>query len=142
MATGRPVLIRDGDSTPFWEGVDRHQLRIQQCLSCSQPVFYPRSICPHCFSDQLEWITTNGRGHIYSYTIVHRSYGPFAQETPYVVAIVELDRGVRMLTRITGSREGVTVGAPVRVTFEQVDEELTLPYFVVDAPVDSGEGSR
>lgn len=127
----------DGDSRMYWEGIAHGELRIQRCDACSRPVFYPRSICPHCFSDQLSWIAASGKGTIYAYTVVHQAFGAFAGDVPFVVAIVELEEGVRMMTRIIGSplhdesggHKRVTIGAPVRVTFESVGEDVTLPYF-------------
>src|SRR5579872_4229394 len=120
----------DGDSRLYWEGIARGELRIQRCDACSRPVFYPRSICPRCFSDQLSWIAASGKGTIYAYTVVHQAFGTFAGDVPFIVAIVELEEGVRMMTRIIGSpREQVTIGAPVRVTIESVAEDVTLPYF-------------
>lgn len=141
-----PVQIpidSDGDSRMYWEGIARGELRIQRCDACSHPVFYPRSICPHCFSDQLSWIAASGKGTIYAYTVVHQAFGAFAGDVPFVVAIVELEEGVRMMTRISGSpllhdksgghqsggHKRVTIGAPVHVTFESVAEDVTLPYF-------------
>lgn len=128
-----PVQIpidSDGDSRVYWEGIARGELRIQRCDACSRHVFYPRSICPHCFSDQLSWVTASGKGTIYTYTVVHQAFGSFAGDVPFTVAIVELEEGVRMMTRIIdGPRERVTIGAPVRVTFESVADDMTLPYF-------------
>jgi uncharacterized OB-fold protein len=137
-----PRPVPDGDSRPYWEGIARGELRIQRCEACGRHVFYPRSICPHCHADQLAWVTASGEGTIYSYTVVHQAFGPFAGEVPVVVALVELAEGVRMLTRIVGvdgSRvpSEITIGAPMRVTFEQVApadgsdgcEPLVLPYF-------------
>ncbi len=124
------MLQQDGDSRPYWEGLTQGELRIQRCATCSRGVFYPRSICPHCFSDQLTWIVASGKGTIYSYTVAHQAFGPFAAEVPFVVAIVELEEGVRMMTRIVDTpRERVKVGAPIQVTFETVGEQFTLPYF-------------
>ena len=120
----------DSDSQMYWEGLAQGELRIQRFDTCSRHVFYPRAICPHCFSDQLSWITTTGKGTIYSYTVVHQAYGPYADEVPFVIAIVELEEGVRMMTRIVGApREQVTIGAPVHVTFVTPGEGVTLPYF-------------
>jgi len=136
-----PRPAPDGDTRPYWEGVARGELRIQRCEACGQYVFYPRSICPHCHSDRLTWVTSSGQGTIYSYTVVHQAFGPFAGEPPFVVALVELAEGVRMLTRIVGADGSrvpieIAIGAPVRVTFEQVapagedgEEPLVLPYF-------------
>lgn len=130
MSEQIPMPLADGDSRVFWEGVAQHKLLIQRCDACQQYIFYPRSLCPHCFSDALSWVQAEGAGTIYSYTVVHQAYGPFAAQVPFVVALVELSEGVRMMTRITGSPpEAVRIGAPVRVVFEQVGEGLTLPYF-------------
>ena len=124
------MLQQDSDSRPYWEGLTQGELRIQRCAACSRAVFYPRSICPHCFSDQLTWVVASGKGTIYSYTVAHQAFGPFAAEVPFVVAIVELEEGVRMMTRLVETpRERVKVGAPVQVTFETVGEQFTLPYF-------------
>src|SRR4051812_20684268 len=124
------MLQQDSDSRPFWEGLARGELRIQRCTSCLQAVFYPRAICPHCFSEQLSWITATGNGTIYSYTVAHQAFGPFAEEAPFVVAVVELEEGVRMLTRIVDvPRARVIIGAAVCVTFTPAGDNLTLPYF-------------
>ncbi len=122
--------VPDGDSQPYWEGVAHGELRIQRCENCDQYVFYPRSICPHCGSDRLMWVRASGEGTIYSYTVVHQAFGPFAADVPFVVALVELEEGVRMMSRIVGApREKIACGVSVRVTFEHVGEDVTLPYF-------------
>src|SRR5258708_18120322 len=124
------MLQEDSDSRPNWEGLAQGELRIQRCNSCSKAVFYPRSICTHCHADQLSWIVASGKGTIYSYTVAHQAFGSFAADVPFVVAIVELEEGARMISRIVDApRERVKVGTVVRVTFEQVGEDLTLPYF-------------
>ena|ERR1700730_14264533 len=124
------MIQQDSDSRPYWEGLTQGELRIQRCSTCSKAVFYPRSICPHCFADQLSWIVASGKGTIYSYTVAHQAFGAFAADIPFVIAIVELEEGVRMMTRVINApRERVAVGAAVEVTFESVGEELTLPYF-------------
>ncbi len=130
MPTQIPPPLPDSDSREYWEGLKRGELRIQRCDDCTRYVFYPRILCPHCSSERLSWVTASGKGRIYSYTIVQQAYGPFAAEVPFVIALVTLEEGVRMMTRITdGVGEGVKVDAPVEVTFTAVDEEVTLPYF-------------
>ncbi len=124
------MLQQDSDSRPYWEGLAQGELRIQRCDACARAVFYPRALCPHCFSERLLWIVASGKGTIYSYTVAYQAFGPFATETPFVVAIVELEEGVRMMTRIVdASRERITVGATVQVTVASVGEDFTLPYF-------------
>src|SRR5260370_33596854 len=112
------ILEQDSDSRPYWEGMAQGELRSQCCNACSRAVFYPRAICPHCFSDQLSWIVATGRGTIYSYTVAHQAFGSWATDIPFVVSIVELEEGVRMMTRIIDApRERIAIGVAVRVTF-------------------------
>ena len=126
------MLRQDSDSRPYWEGLARGELRIQHCDTCGRNVFYPRSLCPHCHADTLSWIVASGKGTIYSYTVVHQAFGSFAEETPFVVAIVELEEGVRMMSNIIDApRERVAIGLPVQVIFEAAGEDLTLPYFLL-----------
>ena len=124
------LFVQDSDSRPYWEGLKQGELLIQRCDSCSQAVFYPRAICPHCHSDQLSWIVASGKGTIYSYTVAHQAFGPFAADVPFIVVLIELEEGARMLSRLLDApRERVTIGAAVQVVYEQVEEDLTLPYF-------------
>ena len=126
------LIQQDSDSRPYWEGIAQRELRIQQCNTCSKAVFYPRSICPHCHSDTLSWIVASGAGSIYSYTVAHQGFGAFAEDVPFVVAIIELEEGTRMMSRIVDTPyERIVVGAKVQVTFERVSEDFTLPYFLV-----------
>jgi uncharacterized OB-fold protein len=130
MSAQLPQLVIDSDSRPYWEGLAQSELRIQRCDACSRHVFYPRSICPHCSSEKLSWITATGKGTIYSYTVAHQAFGPYADEVPFVVAIVELAEGVRMMTRIVDTPpDQIHIGAAVHVTFVPISEEITLPYF-------------
>ncbi len=124
------MVQQDSDSRPYWEGLANGELRIQRCKTCAQAIFYPRAMCPHCHSDQLEWIVASGKGTIYTYTVAHQAFGPFAADVPFVVALVELEEGVRMMSRVVDApSERVTIGAAVSVTFESIGDELTLPYF-------------
>lgn len=128
------MLQQDSDSRPYWEGLAQGELRIQRCATCTRAVFYPRAHCPHCHSDQLSWIVASGKATLYSYTVVHQAFGAFAEEAPFVVAIVELEEGVRMMTRIIDApRERLSIGAPLQVTFVTAGEQLTLPYFRLSA---------
>ena len=121
----------DEESKPYWDGLKEEKLFIQYCGDCHQSIFYPRSICPHCFSEEISWLESTGTGKIYSFTIVHQAFGPFKDETPYIVGIVELDEGVRMMTRIFGEKEEIAIDKRVSVVFKKVESDLVLPYFEV-----------
>ena len=123
----RPYPEPDGETRPFWEGVAEGRLRLQRCAACGRHVFYPRSVCPHCMSVPLEWIDASGRGSIYSFTIVHRAPPGFGEEAPYVVALVELAEGPRLLTRLLDMKPGeAEVGMAVELA---IGGDPPLPYF-------------
>ncbi|HKZ79874.1 MAG TPA: Zn-ribbon domain-containing OB-fold protein [Pyrinomonadaceae bacterium] len=131
MDTQRPLPKPDQDSVAYWEAARRHELLLQQCSACNKFRFYPRCICPYCFSDKFEWRQAAGRGTVYSFTIIHRAPFPaFRDKVPYVLALIELTEGVRMMTNILECEPNmVEIGMPVEVTFEDVTEEVTLPQF-------------
>lgn len=125
----------DQESAPFWEGCKRQELLVQRCNSCQTFYFYPRAVCPSCWSTDVEWTRSAGKGQVYTYSVVRRATPPagpvFATKVPYVVAIVELDdTKTRMVTNIVGcDPNSVTIGMPVEVTFEDVGEGAMIPLF-------------
>ena len=116
---------------PFWDAAKERRLSIQRCASCNRYVFYPRPLCPYCGSAELTWTDVSGRGVVYSYTIARRAtMRAFAEEVPYVIAIVELTEGPHMTTHIVDCEpEAVTIGMPVEATFEDANDEVTLVKF-------------
>ncbi|HEY8812343.1 MAG TPA: Zn-ribbon domain-containing OB-fold protein [Candidatus Dormibacteraeota bacterium] len=123
----RPFPVPDRDTAPFWEGTRQGELRIQRCSACGRHVFYPRALCPHCMADSLEWIVATGKGIVYSFTEVHRTSDEFRAEVPFAVGLIELAEGVRMMARLDVAKP--VVGMAVRVVFNRVSEELSLPHF-------------
>lgn len=126
-----PRPDQDSDSEPFWTGLKKNKLFIQQCEHCGEYIFYPRLICPYCFSERVMWVKATGNGQIYSYTVVHRAFGAFKDQTPFIIGIVELDEGVRMMTRILGNQNQVKIGKSVSIFYKKIDSNLTLPYFQI-----------
>jgi len=116
-------------SEPYWEGARAHRLLFQRCRACGNAWHPPMPICPDCHSADLDWQPAAGGGHVYTYTVVHHPTHPsFEDEVPYVVAVVELDEGPRMVTNIKGCNVGeVRCGMRVRIVFEQVSDTVTLP---------------
>ena len=106
---------------------------MQHCQACNRWQFYPRPFCVHCESDDLQWRAVSGLGRIYTYTVNHRAPNPFMkQRLPYVVALVELDEGPRLMANIQGDGALETsIGRRVKVIFEAVSEELALPQFTL-----------
>ncbi len=127
----RPVPRVDEESRPFWEACARHELYIQQCRPCGTVFYYPRAFCPEDLSQDFEWLRCSGRGTVYTFTITRQNQSSgFRNKVPYVMAYVELEEGVRVLTNIVGcDPESVTIGMPVEVTFEDVTPEVSVPLF-------------
>jgi len=118
-------------SRPFWEAAKRHELQIQHCASCGPHIFYPRALCPECLSSDLQWVKVSDKGTVYSFTIAQAPTHPtFAEDVPYVIAIVELAEGPHVTTNITGCKpDEVRVGMPVVAAFDDVTPEITLVKF-------------
>ncbi|MEE8337352.1 MAG: Zn-ribbon domain-containing OB-fold protein [Dehalococcoidia bacterium] len=128
----KPLPAATPETQEFWDGLKREELRIQQCQDCNQHYFYPRSFCPHCHSRNVEWTTASGKGTVETFVINHRAFGPFAEETPYVIAVITLEEGPRMMTNLVNVEpdpEHVTVDMAVEIVYDAVTDEVTLPKF-------------
>ena len=116
-------------SQPYWDGCREGVLRLQQCLDCTRFQFYPRAICSHCHGERLEWQAASGRGVLASYTVVQRGISA-AYQAPYVLALIDLAEGPRMMSSVIGADpEVLWVGAPVELGFAEWSEEIDMPVF-------------
>jgi uncharacterized OB-fold protein len=127
----KPVPVPDQESQLFWLGCKKRELLIQRCRACDVYQYYPRALCMRCLGTDIEWVRVSGRGTIYSYTVTYQNASPgFSSEVPYVLALVDLDVGVRMMTNIVGAKlEELHIGAPVQVVFEDISPAIALPKF-------------
>jgi uncharacterized OB-fold protein/acyl dehydratase len=125
---GHPLAPVIGPDTRFfWDGAREGELRIQKCARCGRLRHPPGPMCPHCHAVEREHVVASGRGELHSYVVHHHPPVP-GRTPPYVVGLVELDEGVRIVGNVIGcSPEEVRIGMPVELTFERVDDELTLP---------------
>ena len=125
-----PEHAPEADSERWWDGVRSGELRYQSCLHCGTSVFYPRARCYRCFSDRLEWRTSSGRGTVYASTTVNRAPKAFASRAPYVVALVDLAEGFRMMSVIVECPpEEVCIGMAVDLVFQPDQDGRMLPCF-------------
>lgn len=127
----KPLPVIDGDSKPYWDAAREHRLSLPRCNDCGKFHFYPRNLCPYCKSQSLTWEDVSGEGTVYSYTVPRVPITPaYQDDVPYVVALVELAEGPRMMANIIDCEpEQVKIGAKVKVVFQDVTEEVTLPQF-------------
>jgi uncharacterized OB-fold protein len=134
MTEMRPLPLVDPDSAPFWEGIARRELLLPYCPACDAAFFYPRPHCPRCYGDDLAWCTYPGSGSIYTYTIVRSAPTPaFASYVPYVVALLDLDGGARMMGNVAvDAWDDLRIGATVTLDFSAADRDdgqFVLPLF-------------
>jgi uncharacterized OB-fold protein len=124
-ATLRPVVSLDTEF--FWEGTAAGELRIQRCGVCATLRNPPGPMCQNCGAEQTDYVLASGRGSVFSYVVHHHPRVP-GKTPPFVIALVELDEGVRMLGEMVDvDPAAVHIGMPVEVAFTKVDDELTLP---------------
>jgi uncharacterized protein len=128
---GKPVPRPAPESVPYWRAARQHRLELPRCNACGQFWFPPSQSCPHCLSADFAFAAVSGRGKVFSFVIFHRVYHPaFAKEVPYVVALVELVEGPRLLSNIVGvACDAVACDMPVKVVFDDLAADVSLPKF-------------
>lgn len=119
------------ETAEYWRQAALGTLALQRCRRCANVFHYPRSGCPQCGATELDWFAASGQGTLYSYVIVHAADPVYAVETPYAVAVVTLDEGPRLLTRIVDVEQtpaALQLDMPVQVRFERRGA-VALPVF-------------
>lgn len=121
----RPLVNRD--SAYFWDGTRHGELRLQRCNACGVLRHPPGPACPDCGALDRGHVVASGLGHLYSYVVHHHPPLP-GKELPLVIALVDLDEGVRMVGEVVDvDAEDVAIGMRLQVDFQRIDDELTLP---------------
>jgi uncharacterized OB-fold protein len=126
----RPLpLFPEPDTAPFWAATAEHRLTYQICRACGQVVFHPRRHCTCCTSGDLEWRDSAGAGTVYTFTVIRQHGHPFFRaRIPYVVGLIDLDEGFRMLAEIAADLQALQVNQRVTVTWED-HADLSVPIF-------------
>lgn len=127
----RPTPEVTPESEPYWAAASEGTLLIQECENCGLTYHYPRSLCPDCFSENVQWVEASGTGEVYSYSTARTISGWPEKATPLIVAYVELDEGPRIMTDIHAEPESVNIGTRVKVKFvDSEKEKVAIPVFV------------
>ena len=136
MSGPEPDEMGYGDalSRPYWAAAAEGRLLVQRCIACGAHQFYPRPFCLAC-QGEVEWVETSGRGEIHSLTINHLKVDP-ELDPPYYVALVRLEEGPILLTRIVDAggaplADGAAIGDPVGVAWHPREGAPPLPVFTV-----------
>ncbi len=132
MAIERPLPKITPLTAPFFEHTRKHQLAIQYCDQCGDAHFPPLPVCPKCLSAEQSWRPVSGDGQLESWVVFHQLYWSGMKEAlPYPVCLVALAEGPLFLSNLIGDLSAARIGAPLRVTFEKVSDEITLPQFAL-----------
>jgi len=126
----RPAPGADPETEPFWKAAHEGRLIVQRCTACGAHQLYPRWRCVRC-RGQLEWVDAGGGGTVYSFTVIRQNFSrSFRHLIPYVVALVDLDEGPRLMTNLVGVEPDVVrIGMRVGVRFERVSDDASIPLF-------------
>ena len=122
----KPLPVPDNDTKEFWEGCKRHELLIQRCENCRSYRYPPSPICPQCFSMNTEWERGSGKGEVYTFSVVRVPLAPeWEPDIPYVISVIQLDEGVRMVSNIVGCKpEDVKIGMKLNLVPVKVGERM------------------
>jgi hypothetical protein len=141
--TAFPVPVPDRDTQPFWDGCARGELFIQRCGVCGKWLWQPRPVCSSCQTPDPVWTKVSGDGRVASWTVMRPPTLPaYAEMVPFVVLLVELEQGVRLLgylvddagklLKTDGVAQGLAMGARVRLKFH-VQAGFHLPCWTTGA---------
>lgn len=115
------------ENQAYFDAAVQGILLIGQCDACGEPHFYPRALCPHCFSERTRWVPAKGNGTLYSFSTLQRG-----APAPYTIAYVTLDEGVSMMTNIVDCDVSkLTIGQRLRVVFKQAQGGANVPMFTL-----------
>jgi uncharacterized OB-fold protein len=125
----------DLETQPYWDAAKDGKLLIKRCGACGRHHFYPRPFCPHCWSDDVDWVEASGRATLYTWSVVHQNdLPPFPERVPYVAAIVDLEEGPRMMTNVVDcDADALEMGMSLAVDYRPISDDVTIPVFRVAA---------
>jgi uncharacterized OB-fold protein len=119
-----PAPSVNPENKPFFDAAGNGKLLLKFCNSCKRFHHYPRSLCPHCFSDKTEWREAKGTGTVYTYSVLK------AVQDPYCIAYVTLEEGVTVLSNIVDCDfDRLNVGMKVKAVFKPSEGGAPVPMF-------------
>ncbi|MFT3819129.1 MAG: OB-fold domain-containing protein [Rubrivivax sp.] len=128
------------DSAPYWEGLKRHVLQLQQCAHCAGFRFPPLPSCPQCGTLGGQWTETPLTGRLCTWSEIFHPLDPrLKDEVPFLLVLVDLDAGPRVSGRLVGAEaQALRIGLPVKARFDDLDDELTVLNFEPAAALKDG----
>lgn len=132
MALRVDLPVIEEDSAPFWRALhDDGVFQLVRCRRCAVVHHYPRPFCPACWSDDVEWVPASGRATLYTYSTVYlNDLPPFRDELPYTAAVVQLEEGPRVMTRLIDCEpEQLAVDMPLRLVVVPLTDDVSIALF-------------
>ena len=127
-------LHADPWTAPFWEATARHELVCARCVGCGVFRMPPTPFCHACRRQDISWDECEGRGTVYSYTVIrHAVIDELREHVPYIIALVDLTDapGVRLVVNLLGmDPDQATIGMAVDIVWDDVREGVTIPRVV------------
>jgi uncharacterized OB-fold protein len=125
-APNRPTT--DGDSESWWTAVQDRTLTVNACGACGRRTLYTRPFCPHCWSEDVRPIPACGRARLYTWSVVHQNAAPFDARVPYIVAMVDLEEGPRLMTTVDDCRpEDLHADMELVIAYREEDDGFVVP---------------
>ena len=132
MSYNKPLPRIDALTAPFWAAAKQGKLLLQHCPTCGDIRFPPGPVCPKCLAGNQDWIESSGKGVLESWIDMHRAYWDgFKSDLPYRVCLVSLEEGPVIVSNLIDRTENLRIGAPVKVVFDAVTDDVTLPKFTL-----------
>jgi uncharacterized protein len=121
----------EDETRPFWDAAKAGQLMIAKCGGCGKVHYYPRPMCPHCWSEDVSLTPASGKGTLYTWsTVFMNDLPPFKEMLPYVAAQVDLEEGVRVTTNIIDcDPKDLAIGMPVTLAFRELNDAISVAVF-------------
>jgi len=127
-----PIPKPTPETRPYWEAAKQRRLVFQACDDCGARYFYPRPLCPGCLSRAVRWVEASGRARLHTFVINHRPPRNYPVAGPFVIGMVELEEGPRMMSHIVevaADPQALQCDMPLEVVFEDITPEITLAKF-------------
>jgi uncharacterized OB-fold protein len=133
-----PAPLLDDRSREWFDACQNGRLLLQRCATCSHVQFYPRPHCVNCFGTQVDFFAASGEATLHTFTVVNKTANrEFSPDCPYVLAIVDMDEGARVTSRVVDAAlSEIDCGTRLRVNFRPAPGDFVLPVFVLAGAAD------
>lgn len=127
------------DADGFRAGIAAGRLLLRRCVACGRAAYPPMPGCPHCGATDGEVVEASGIGTLHSWTVCHVAFDPdLADDVPYVVGLVDLQEGARVVARLDIDIADLAADRELRVDFPTGSDGARQLRFVAEPPLTEG----